>query len=133
MIFKLFVGFESKIWTSPATRMEIYRMIIESKDMPIDVSDVERSELEDKINQYLVDNWGAAYTVDEIMDHLKSFNDEPWCEFMKTQLAKSIVTSKLEEMVKRTKIQTKDEIDDRTGHEERYYYVPDMSPLNLDL
>ena len=101
--------------------------------MPRDASDVERQELEDKINRYLVDNWGKAYTADEIMAHLKTFMGEPWCEFMKIRPAKTIVTSKLEEMVKRGKIDAKSGINDRTGHEERCYYVPDMTPIETDL
>ena len=81
----------------------------------------------------MVDNWGNAYTVDEIMVYVKTFEGELWCEFMKTKLAKTIVTSKLEEMVKREKIRAKSNINERTGHEERYYYVPDMTPPEIDL
>ena len=101
--------------------------------MPKDASDVERRELEDKINHYLVDNWGTSYTVDEIIDHLKTFEGELWCEFMKTKFARSIVVSKLKEMVEQEKIRAKDEIDETTGCNERYYYVPDMSLPTLDL
>ena len=101
--------------------------------MPLDAANVERYELEDSINCYLVDNWGTAYTVDEIMAYVKTFEGEPWCKFMKAEFAKTIVTSKLKEMAEREEIQTKSTIDERTGNKEHYYYVPDATPPRLDL